>query len=299
MPQLGAHESVAKGLHCAFDRISRVGGESLQIFTRNQRQWSPKPLSEDEIAHYIDSWQQHGRMIVASHASYLINLASGKSELRAKSIAAFAEELRRCQQLSIPYVVMHPGSHTGDGPERGLERFVGALDESIDQAGSDAMVLVETTAGQGTGLGRSFSELGFIRNRSRFPDKIGVCLDTCHIFAAGYDIRTAADYQKTMQEFDREVGFDHLHFFHLNDSKKDLGSRVDRHEHIGQGCIGMDGFAHLLNDPRFQDHPMALETPKGEDLQEDIDNLKILRSLLGLKTKKTKEPCENEEKSGQ
>ena len=287
MPLLGAHESVGKGLHYAFDRIARVGGECLQIFTRNQRQWSPKPLSGDEVAHYADSWQQHGRMTVASHASYLVNLASGKPELLAKSIGAFTEELKRCHQLAIPYVVLHPGSHTGDGPEIGLERFVAALDECIDRAGSETMVLVETTAGQGTGLGRTFSELGFIRNRSRFPDKIGVCLDTCHVFAAGYDLRTAAEYQEMMREFDREIGLAHLHFFHLNDSKKDLGSRVDRHEHIGQGCIGLEGFAHLLNDPRFVNHPMTLETPKGEDLQEDIDNLKTLRSLISAENEST------------
>jgi deoxyribonuclease-4 len=280
MPLLGAHESVSKGLHYAFDKIRQVGGESLQIFTRNQRQWNPKPLSEEEIEKYSESWQENGSMVVASHASYLVNLASGKPDLRKKSINAFTEELRRCHQLSIPYVVLHPGSHTGDGVEIGLERFVSALDETIDQAGSDTKVLVETTAGQGTGLGRSFNELGSIRNQSRFPDKIGVCLDTCHIFAAGYDIRTLKDYNKTMQEFDRKIGLDHLHFFHLNDSKKDLGSRVDRHEHIGQGCIGLNGFAHLLNDPRFQNHPMTLETPKGDDLQEDSENLKTLRSLI-------------------
>lgn len=280
MPLLGAHESVSKGLHYAFDKIRQVGGESLQIFTRNQRQWNPKPLSDEEIKRYKESWQENGSMIVASHASYLVNLASGKPDLRQKSIHAFTEELRRCHQLSIPYVVLHPGSHTGDGVEIGLERFVSALDETIDQAGSDTMVLVETTAGQGTGLGRSFNELGSIRNKSRFPDKIGICLDTCHIFAAGYDIRTGEDYNKTMQEFEREIGLDHLHFFHLNDSKKDLGSRVDRHEHIGQGCIGLNAFAHLLNDPLFQNHPMTLETPKGDDLHEDSENLKTLRSLI-------------------
>jgi deoxyribonuclease-4 len=280
MPLLGAHESVSKGLHYAFERINKVGGESLQIFTRNQRQWHPKPLTEEEIDSYLEGWQQHHKMIVASHASYLVNLASGKPELRKKSIEAFVEELRRCHQLSIPYVVLHPGSHTGDGVEVGLDRFVSALDEAIEQAGSETMILVETTAGQGTGLGSSFHELGSIRDRCRFPDKIGVCLDTCHIFAAGYDIRTAEAYQKTMQEFDREIGLSHLHFFHLNDSKKDLGSRVDRHEHIGQGCIGLTGFTHLLNDPRFQNHPMTLETPKGDDLLEDTENLRTLRNLI-------------------
>ena len=280
MPFLGAHESVSKGLHFAFERIEYVGGESLQIFTRNQRQWNPKPLSTDEIASFEVAWQQHPDMQVCSHASYLVNLASGKPDLKTKSIKAFTEELKRCHQLSLPYVVLHPGSHTGDGVETGLERFVEALDEAIDSAESGTMVLVETTAGQGTGLGSRFEELAYIRNASRFPDKIGVCLDTCHIFAAGYDIRTPETYAETMQEFDQHIGLAHLHFFHLNDSKKDLGSRVDRHEHIGAGCIGVEGFRHVLNDPRFAGHAMTLETPKSEDLQEDIDNLAALRALL-------------------
>ena len=280
MPILGAHESVSKGLHFAFERITSVGGESLQIFTRNQRQWKPKPLSEDEIEQYRISWREHGEMIVASHASYLVNLASSKPDLRKKSVDAFVEELKRCHQLSIPFVVLHPGSHTGDGVEAGLERFVDALDETIETADSQTMVLVETTAGQGTGLGSSFNELAFIRTNSRFSDRIGVCLDTCHVFAAGYDIRTPSTYRKTMQEFDQIIGLDHLRFFHLNDSKKELGSRVDRHEHIGKGCIGLGGFTHLLNDTRFADHPMTLETPKGEDLQEDRENLKTLRGLI-------------------
>jgi deoxyribonuclease-4 len=279
MPYLGAHESVSKGLHLAFDRIAQVGGESLQIFTRNQRQWNPKPLSETEIEQFSAAREKHAGMIIASHASYLVNLASGKPELLEKSKNGFVEELRRCDQLSLPYVVLHPGSHTGDGVEAGLKRFVSALDEVIEKAESQTMVLVETTAGQGTGLGSRFEEIGHIRQHSRFPEKIGVCLDTCHIFAAGYDIRSEPAYQATLAEFDRLIGLEHLRFFHLNDSKKDLGSRVDRHEHIGAGCIGSGGFSLLVNDPRFQDHAMTLETPKGEDLLEDIENLQLLRGL--------------------
>jgi deoxyribonuclease-4 len=279
MPYLGAHESVSKGLHLAFDRIAQVGGESLQIFTRNQRQWNPKPLSETEIEQFSAAREKHAGMIIASHASYLVNLASGKPELLEKSKNGFVEELRRCDQLSLPYVVLHPGSHTGDGVEAGLKRFVSALDEVIERAESQTMVLVETTAGQGTGLGSRFEEIGYIRQHSRFPGKIGVCLDTCHIFAAGYDIRSEQAYQATLAEFDRLIGLEHLRFFHLNDSKKGLGSRVDRHEHIGAGCIGSGGFSLLVNDPRFQDHAMTLETPKGEDLLEDIENLQLLRGL--------------------
>lgn len=280
MPYLGAHESVGKGLHRAFDRISHVGGESLQIFTRNQRQWNPKPLSEQEIRNFKAARKNQGDMIVASHASYLVNLASGKEDLRIKSTESFIGELRRCHDLAIAYIVIHPGSHGGDGVEAGLDRFVSALDQAIERAESQAMVLLETTAGQGTSLGSRFEELAHIRNQSSFPDKIGVCLDTCHVFASGYDIRSATAYRQTMNEFDRLIGSEHLHFFHLNDSKKELGSRVDRHEHIGQGCIGLEGFRNLLNDIRFGDHPMTLETPKGEDLQEDIENLAVLRSLI-------------------
>jgi len=280
MPFLGAHESVSKGLHFSFDRIKQVGGKSLQIFTRNQRQWNPKPLEDEEIDMFMKAWDKSGIVTVASHASYLVNLATSKPELKIKSTAAFTEELKRCHQLSLPYVVLHPGSHTGDGIEVGLERFVAALDETIERADADTMVLVETTAGQGTGLGSRFEELGYILQMSRFPEKIGVCLDTCHIFAAGYDIRSKKAYRETMQEFDKKIGLEHLHFFHLNDSKKELGSRVDRHEHIGDGCIGVQGFKFLLNDQRFVNHPMTLETPKGEDLQEDITNLKTLQSLI-------------------
>ena len=280
MPFLGAHESVSKGLHIAFERIARVGGDSLQIFTRNQRQWFPKELQTEEIRRYMDAWTQCGSMIVASHASYLINLASAKDELRHKSINAFIGELRRCHELTIPYAVIHPGSHGGDGAEKGLARFTEALDEVIEHAESNTLVLVETTAGQGTSLGSQFEELASIRSRSRYPEHIGVCLDTCHIFAAGYDIRTLEQYRKTIAEFDRIIGLQHLRFFHLNDSKKGLGSHVDRHEHIGQGRIGLDGFRWLLNDKRFANHPMTLETPKGADLQEDIENLQVLRGLI-------------------
>lgn len=280
MPYLGAHESVGKGLHLAFDRINRVGGESLQIFTRNQRQWSPKPLSKQEIQNFKTARKNHGDMIVASHASYLINLASGKDELRTKSIESFIGELQRCHDLAISYIVIHPGSHGGDGVEDGLERFISALDEAIERAESQALVLLETTAGQGTSLGCRFEELAHIRDQSRFSEKTGVCFDTCHVFASGYDIRSADAYHQTLEEFDRLIGLEHLHFFHLNDSKKDLGSRIDRHEHIGHGCIGLEGFINLLNDKRFAHHPMTLETPKGDDLQEDIKNLATLRSLI-------------------
>jgi deoxyribonuclease IV len=280
MPYLGAHESVAGGLHFAFDHIEQVGGDALQIFTRNQRQWHPKPVSDEEQRLFAEAWQKQPSMPVASHASYLINLASAKPDLIKKSIDAFVEELRRCELLNIPYVVMHPGSHGGDGVEIGLKRFGKHLDEALKLAESEVMLLLETTAGQGTGLGSRFEELATIINSSQYSDKLGVCVDTCHIFAAGYDIRSEESYQQTMKEFDRLIGIDRIKFFHLNDSKKGLACRVDRHEHIGQGAIGIEGFRNLVNDPRFSKHPMTLETQKGKDLQEDRDNLQTLRKLL-------------------
>jgi len=282
MAFLGAHESVAGGLHLAFDRIHQAGGDALQIFTRNQRQWSPAPVTDEEQKLFAESWHQCPDMPVASHSSYLVNLASGKPELVQKSITAFADELERCSLLDIPLVVMHPGSHGGDGVEKGLERFTENLDLALERADNAVTVLLETTAGQGTGLGSRFEELASIIQNSRFPDKLGVCVDTCHIFAAGYDIRSPESYQATMDEFDQLVGIERIKFFHLNDSKKGLASRVDRHEHIGKGEIGIEGFRNLLNDPRFSKHPMTLETPKGKDLQEDRDNLDTLRGLINI-----------------
>ncbi len=280
MPNLGAHESVAGGLHFAFEHIQSVGGDALQIFTRNQRQWNPKPVSEEEQQLFAAAWEKQPSLPVTSHASYLINLASAKPDLIKKSIAAFVEELKRCELLNIPTVVMHPGSHGGDGVETGLERFTEHLDTALEIANSSVTLLLETTAGQGTGLGSRFEDLAYIISNSKHSDKLGVCVDTCHIFAAGYDIRSETTYQATMDTFDKLVGIERIRFFHLNDSKKGLGCRVDRHEHIGQGEIGLEGFRNLLNDPRFANHPMTLETPKGKDLQEDRDNLATLRGLL-------------------
>ncbi len=280
MVKLGAHESVSGGLHLAFERIKRVGGDALQIFTRNQRQWIPAELKTEEVRLYKKAHRESGEMIVASHGSYLVNFATGKEELLQKSTLAFVLELQRCQQLGIPYVVLHPGSHGGDGVEAGLNRFVAGIDSAIEQSKTEVEVLVETTAGQGTGLGRSFQELAYILQNSRYSSQLGVCVDTCHIFAAGYDIRSAEEYNATIDELDNHVGLQRVKFFHLNDSKKELGSRVDRHEHIGKGAIGLSGFKNLLNDPRFAGLPMTLETPKSDDLEEDRENLRTLRSLI-------------------
>ena len=282
MPLLGAHMSISGGLRLAFDRLATIDGEALQIFTANQRQWQPKLADEQEIGLFREMRRSLAGIPVASHDSYLINLASPKPETEKKSIAALAEELRRSGALGVEYVVMHPGSHLGEGIAAGITRFTANLDRAFKKAavGREVMVLLETTAGQGTSLGADFAELAKIIADSLFSAQLGVCFDTCHVFAAGYDLRTPAAYRKTMAEFERVIGLERLKFFHLNDSKKELGSRVDRHAHIGQGWIGVEGFRLLVNDPRFSEHPMVLETPKSEDMHEDKENLQLLRSLL-------------------
>ncbi len=286
MPFLGAHESVSGGLHLAFDRIREVSGEALQIFTRNQRQWNAKPLAAEEIAQFRQAWRACPDMEVVSHASYLINLASPKEDLFEKSIQALVLELERCEQLGIHKVVLHPGSHGGKGVEQGVARIIAGLDTVFSRAHAEVSVLIETIAGQGTGIGASFGELGAIIAGSRFSQRIEVCFDTCHVFAAGYDLRNKGAYDATMSDFERQVGLAKITLFHLNDSQKTLGSRVDRHAHIGKGEIGLAGFAQLMSDERFARHSMTLETPKGDDLAEDRINLDCLRSLL----------AENEEK---
>jgi len=282
MPLLGAHMSIEGGLHKAFERITIAGGQSLQIFSKNQRQWRMPALNPAEIEKFITTRHQWGKGPVAVHDSYLINLANPDEKKANRAVGAFAEEIRRAGQLSIPYLIMHPGSHVGSGIEKGLKQLTENLDRAFAEAvdAQSVMVLLETTAGQGTGLGSSFEELSYVINNSAFSKRLGVCFDTCHTFAAGYEIGTSAGYEKTFAAFDKIIGLERLKFFHLNDSKKGLGSKVDRHEHIGKGEIGLEGFRLLMNDPRFAKHPMVLETPKEKDLKADIKNLKLLRSLI-------------------
>jgi deoxyribonuclease-4 len=273
--------SIAGGLHLAFTRIRKVKGEALQIFLSNQRQWKSPPLTSEMIEVFRLEWEKNQRIVVAAHDSYLINLAAPDQTTVEQSVNAFADELLRAAALEIPFLITHPGSHRGQGVEAGLKRFVRNLDSAITLSGTDTVsILIETTAGQGTNLGSQFEEIAFILSESQYGDRLGVCFDTSHAFAAGYDLRTPETYEKTFSLFDRIVGVQRLKFIHLNDSKRPLASRVDRHEHIGKGEIGLEGFRLLLNDPRFQNHPMVLETPKGKDLKEDKANLKILRSLI-------------------
>jgi deoxyribonuclease IV len=280
MPLLGAHESVAGGLHLAFDHIARWAARHCRFSPATSASGMP-PLTAEEIALFRRKWEE-GRDARGLACVVPDQPGQRPGKQAEDSVRAFAGELRRCDSLGIPWAVIHPGSHGGAGIEAGLENVARHLDRVFELAGdrSKVTVLLETTAGQGTGLGSRFEELAWIIGQSRFADRLGVCFDTCHVFAAGYDLRNEETYAATMAEFDRTVGLGRLRFFHLNDARKDLGSRVDRHEHIGRGMIGLEGFRLLLNDRRFAAHPMTLETPKGKDLAEDRENLRLLRSLL-------------------
>ncbi|NVN89148.1 MAG: deoxyribonuclease IV [Desulfuromonadales bacterium] len=278
---LGAHMSISGGLHRAIDRAVAAGCGVLQIFTRNSNQWKGKPVSGPDAALFREKFTASGLREVISHDIYLINLAAAPGEVRDKSLVAFREELESCARLGIHKVVMHPGSHLSDTVEAGLERVIEAFDQLFAETPQfEGRVLLETTAGQGTNLGRSFEELRAIIDGSRSPDRFGVCFDTCHTFAAGYDTSTEQSYQAVMEDFDRIIGLGRLECFHFNDSKKGLGSRVDRHEHIGQGALGLNPFRFILNDARFATIPKILETPKGDNDEMDAVNLGILRGLV-------------------
>ena len=281
MPYFGAHMSIAGGLEKAVERIRTVDGTALQIFSKNQRQWKSKPLEQAQIDAFTQAVAAWGDYPIAVHDSYLINLGSPKPDGVEKSVVSFAHELERAEQLKIPYVVMHPGAHLGTDVEEALQRVAANIDRAIVASGTqDVMVLLENTAGQGTTLGRSFAELGAILRHTAMPGRYGICMDTCHAFVAGYDLSTQEGYAATMDELDREVSIDALKFMHLNDSKGAVGSHLDRHDHIGQGLIGLAGFSRIVNDVRLADVAMVLETPKGDDLAEDKKNLAVLRGLV-------------------
>ena len=278
---LGAHMSIAGGLHLAIDRAVASDCSVLQIFTRNASQWKGKATSEADAALFRDKFSASGLKEVIAHDIYLINLAAPPGETRDKSLAAFRDELETCARLGINKIVMHPGSHLSDTPEAGLERVIQAFDQLFSETPQfEGKVLLETTAGQGTNLGRTFEELGTIINGSRFSSRFAVCFDTCHTFAAGYDTASESGYRDTMEQFDRLIGLERLECFHMNDSKKGLGSRVDRHEHIGQGTLGLNPFRFIMNDPRFRETPKILETPKGDKDEMDRINLEALRRLV-------------------
>lgn len=278
---LGAHMSISGGLHLAIDRAVAAGCGVFQIFTQNSNQWRGKMPTDAEAEQFRQKIADSGIHEVISHDIYLVNLAAAPGEVRDKSLAAFGEEMARCARLGIDKIVMHPGSHLGDGEETGIARICQAFDHLFAEVPQySGKVLLETTAGQGTNLGYSFAHLQAIIAGSAYPERYAVCFDTCHTYAAGYDIATAAGYRATMEEFDRLLGIERLQCFHFNDSKKGLGSRVDRHDHIGQGTLGLEPFRFILNDSRFATVPKILETPKGDEVDMDAENLRILRSLV-------------------
>ena len=281
MMRLGAHESIGGGLHKAFDRAQSVGCETLQIFVKSNRSWAVKPLTEEDIERFKAKAEETDIQPVVGHTSYLLNLGTPNDTLWKRSRDTLIIELERCEALGVPYLVLHPGSHVGTGEEAGLARVAQALGEvHAATPGFRAQILLEATAGQGTNLGYRFEHLGWLLEHTPTGERLGVCLDTCHVFAAGYELRTPEGYAAMMETFDRIVGLERLLALHLNDSKGDLGNRKDRHEHIGKGHIGLEGFRHVLNDSRLANLPGLLETPKSDDLHEDRENLVVLRSLV-------------------
>jgi deoxyribonuclease-4 len=275
--------SIAGGLHRAVDRAEQVEATALQLFVKSSRQWESKPLEEEAVRRFRARLADSGLApFTMAHASYLINLASPDEALWQRSIRGFCGELERCDRLGIRFLVVHPGSHVGSGERAGLGQIVRALDRALD-AGGKVTVLLETTAGQGSNLGYRFEQLGWILQRARVHERLGVCLDTCHVVAAGYALDSPTTFKNTLAELHRHVGIERLKAVHLNDSKFGLGSRKDRHEHIGRGSVGLAGFRGLLRDPRTRELPMVLETPKGEDLAEDRRNLATLRELVRLR----------------
>jgi deoxyribonuclease-4 len=275
---LGAHISTQGGLHTVFERAKAINATALAMFAKNSNQWKGKTLTADDIAVFNE--KRHVRPIV-THASYLINLATTNPDFHAKSIAAMIDELDRAERLGIHAVVLHPGAHLGAGPDSGLDQIARSLDQ-VHAAIPDHRVvtLLETAAGQGSCLGCTFEELGRVMALVDDKRRVGVCIDTCHVFAAGYDIRTREGYEQMIGEVEQHVGVENVGAFHINDSKRELGSRVDRHEHIGKGQLGLDAFSFVVNDPRFKRIPKMIETPKTVETKSDRRNLRLLRSLM-------------------
>ena len=280
----GAHQSIAGGVHKSIERGKQATCDTIQIFNKSNNQWRAAKLQPDDVDRFFELIEGTGVTVATSHTSYLINIASPDEPLNRKSYRSLKEEMERCETLKIANLVMHPGSHVGSGEEAGMNKIAENINRLFDELSNNHVTLLfETTAGQGTNLGYSFDQLAYMIDRVGNKNQIGVCLDTCHIFAAGYDLVDPRGYKKTMKSFDEIVGLDRLKIIHVNDSKKEFGSRRDRHQHIGQGFIGLDGFRNVVNDRRLKKIPMILETPKGEDLAEDIENLKVLRSLVKKK----------------
>jgi len=278
---LGAHMSIRGGANMAIERARSIRCTAMQIFVKNNMQWFARPLTGEEIRAFLNHVQRGELVSVFGHANYLINLAATNPQFHANSIRAIAEELVRADQLELPFVVLHPGAHLGAGEEAGLKKIADSVDKVFRKIPKvKTKIALEITAGQGSCVGHRFEHLAHIIANVREPERLSVCLDTAHLFAAGYDIGSESGVRKTFREFDRVIGRDRLVAIHVNDSKTGLGSRVDRHEHIGKGRIGLDAFRFLMRSARFSKIPKVLETPKGKDLREDVVNLKTLRALV-------------------
>ncbi len=281
-PLIGAHMSIAGGPALAIDRALSVESTAMQIFVKNNMQWFAKPLGEEEVRAFTRHPRRGELKAVFGHSGYMINLGAVNPEFHEKSLRALREELARAEQLGLPFLVLHPGAHMGTGEEAGLARIAESLDTVFAALpGGRTKVALETTAGQGSSLGHTFEQLASLFDRCATPERLCVCIDTAHLFAAGYDLSTDEGARNVFAEFDRVVGLGHLAAIHCNDSKTALGSRVDRHEHLGKGKIGLAPFRFLMQDRRFAKIPKVLETPKGKELAEDRVNLGVLRELAG------------------
>jgi len=280
-PLLGAHMSIAGGVSQSPGRGNQIGCECIQIFTRSSRQWAAKPFSADEIEAFKRARNESGIQVVVAHDSYLINLGAPDEKLRKKSIDAFIDELNRCEALEVPYLISHPGAHMGAGEAAGIKTIA----ESIDHAhkacnGYNVKIALEITAGQGSVLGSRFEQMARIFDAVKQNDRLRLCFDTEHAFAAGYDLRSEEGYERAFTELDRHIGLERLVAFHINDSRKPLNSHVDRHEHIGKGHLGLETFQRLVNDPRFAGMPMCLETESGPEMKDIAADLCQLQKLL-------------------
>ncbi len=288
--RLGAHMSAAGGLHEAFKRGHDAGCDTMLVFTKSNRQWAAKPITAEDVEKYQQAKEKYSEIFpVAVHASYLINVASPDEVLWEKSYQALRDEVERAAAFGIPLLTFHPGSFMAGDEQSGIAQIVKALQRLVADTAVSAphvTVCLETMAGQGTNLGRAFEHLAAMLDGAGRHERLGVCFDTCHVFAAGYDIRTPAAYSQTITEFDRVIGLDWIKCFHFNDSQHELGARKDRHAHIGDGHIGLEGFANFVNDPRWADYAAHLETPKtekdadGNEIDMDVENLKRLRQLI-------------------
>ncbi|GBD87572.1 endonuclease 4 [bacterium BMS3Abin03] len=278
---LGAHTSIAGGVSKAVELAEKLGFTAMQIFTKNNNRWFQKPLDEKEINTFKLKLKKSHIKFVVSHDAYLINLCASDKEILKKSRTAFIDELERCELLGIPHLNFHPGSHIGAGEKDGIKLIAESINFAHDKTkGYNVSSMLETTAGQGTAIGYRFEQLQEIIELIDDKDRMTVCIDTAHIFAAGYDIKNPGNFKMVIKEFDDIIGLERLKCFHMNDSKKELGSRVDRHEHIGKGFIGLKGFSNIMNDRRLKKIPKILETPKGKEQLEDLENLAVLRSLI-------------------